>query len=128
MSIDNVNSWKSVPEYSLDKFIFCFWRCFGWCEVRLKISQIAGLQTPESTLTALRMSAIQALLSRGNRVTNVDSNSTKFGVAERGATPAKSLSKACMILRPWASMKASFASLSSSFVAVLLMRDDFHDR
>ena len=75
-------------------------------------------------LTALRISIIHALLSRGNRVTNVDSSSTRLGVVDRGATPAKSFNKAFIMFRPCIRMKVFFASSSSSFVAVRLMRVD----
>lgn len=72
----------------------------------------------------MSISIIHVLLSRGNRVTNVESSSTRFGVAERGATPAKSLSNARMILRPCVRTKISFVSFKSPFVAVLPTRDE----
>lgn len=50
--------------------------------------------------TAKSTSVIQRLLSAGNRWVNVDSSSIRLGVAERGATPAKPLRIAPIIVRP----------------------------
>ena len=64
------------------------------------------------------MLVIHNLLSAGNRVIIVDKSSMRFGIADRGATPAKPNSTARMTGIPWVRINAVFASTRSSLVAV----------
>lgn len=69
------------------------------------------------------MSEIHCLLSRGYRVIMVDNSSIKFGIADRGATPAKPNRIARMIWKPCVCARLAFAVARSSFVAVRVMRE-----
>jgi hypothetical protein len=51
-----------------------------------------------------------------------ENNSTRFGTADFGETPAKPTSRERMITRPWVSRRSFFASARSSFAWVSLMR------
>ena len=68
------------------------------------------------------MFVIHCLLSEVNRVSIVDNNSAKFGIAERGATPAKPNRTARMMGIPCTCAKVLFAADKSSFNDVRLTK------
>ena len=68
------------------------------------------------------MFVIHCLLSEVNRVSIVDNNSAKFGIAERGATPAKPKRTARMMGIPCNCAKVLLAADKSSFSDVRLTK------
>ena len=71
--------------------------------------------------TPCRISKIHSLLSSGAFETRAENNSTRFGTADLGETPAKPTSKERMISRPCVARRSFFASAISSFAWVSLI-------
>ena len=113
---------SNVPKDSLDELILGIRVSSAWVEiilcgdVRKTAYSVAYIRH-----TAKRMFVIHNLLSAGYRVIMVDKSSMRFGIADRGATPANPNSTARMIGTPCVSANVVFALARSSFVAVRLM-------
>ena len=71
--------------------------------------------------TPCRISRIHSLLSSGAFETRAENNSTRFGTADFGETPAKPTSKERMISRPWVARRSFFVSVILSFAWVSLI-------
>ena len=69
----------------------------------------------KATLTPCKTSRIHSLLSNGAFAMRAENNSTRFGTADFGETPAKPMSNERMIARPCVSRRSFLTSARSSF-------------
>ena len=111
-----------IPEYRLHQGVFGFWTCtrLGEIVLRHRFNPITNY-IPRKKRTPCRTSRIHSLLSNGAFTTRAENNSTRFGTADFGETPAKPTSKERVISRPCVARSSFFSSVILSFEYVSLI-------